>query len=410
VETSKDRIVTTHVGRLQRPEEITTAMEAHATGRPSDVAFQTSLAGAVGEVVRQQADAGIDIVCDGEFGKLSWNIYLNSRLGGHELVPARTGSPHYSLSGSQAVNATASGDKRTEVRRDRRVSLDRQAFADFYHEMTSSGATYYRSPGREPEGMRWACTGPVTYIGQRELQEDLGNLRNALAGLDTREGFIPATSPIRPWTNAFYPTEEEYYAAVGEAMREEYRAIVDAGFILQIDDPHLPELWDDYAGSMDVAAYRKVAARNVEIVNHALRGIPPDRIRYHICWGSWHGPHAFDLPMRDVVDLLLQVNAQGYAIEAANARHEHEWQVWESIRLPDDKILVPGVVAHATNTIEHPELVAWRICNFASVVGRERVIAGTDCGLGYRVHPQIAWAKLKALAEGARIASAQLWH
>ena len=415
METSKARIVTTHVGRLQRPEAITAAMETHPRGRPADEAFRASLAGAVSDVVRQQSAAGIDIVCDGEFGKLSWNLYLNGRLGGHELVPVEAGGDHRYLHGKHGgdgkVSAEAeAGAHRTMIMRDRTVSLDRQAFADFYHEMACSGATYYRSPGKEPEGMRWACTGPVTYIGQQELQEDLQNLRTALAGRDVLDAFIPATSPIRPWVNAFYPTEEDYYEAVGEAMREEYRAIVDAGFILQIDDPHLPELWDDYAGSMDVADYRRVASRHVEIVNHALRGIAPDRIRYHICWGSWHGPHAFDLPMRDVADLLLRVNAQGYAIEAANARHEHEWQVWESIRLPDDKILIPGVVAHATDIVEHPELVAWRIRNFASVVGRERVIASTDCGLGYRVHPQIAWAKLKSLAEGARIASGQLWR
>lgn len=412
MKTSEDRIVTTHVGRLQRPENITAAMEGHPLGRPGDDAFKKTLAGAVADVVRQQSEAGVDIVCDGEFGKLSWNLYINSRLGGHELVPVEAGGDHRYLhgkSGGQGTVSAEAGAQGARILRDRKVSPDRQAFADYYHEMACSGATYYRSPGKEPEGKRWACTGPVTYIGQQELQDDLQNLRNALVGCDALDAFIPATSPIRPWINAFYPTEEEYYEAVGEAMRVEYRAIVDAGFIVQIDDPHLPELWDDYAGSVEVAEYRKVASRHVEIVNHALRGIPADRVRYHICWGSWHGPHAFDLPLRDVADLLLRVNAQGYAIEAANARHEHEWQVWESIRLPDDKILIPGVVAHATNVIEHPELVAWRIRNFASVVGRERVIASTDCGLGYRVHPQIAWAKLKALAEGARLASAQLW-
>ena len=412
METSKDRVLTTHVGRLQRPDEITTAMESHPLGRPADEAFSTLLAAAVTDVVRQQSEAGVDIVCDGEFGKLSWNIYLNSRLGGHELVPAEAGGQNRFLDGRRGGDHPAqgkAGGSQRRIARDRNISLDRQAFADYYHEMACSGSSYYRSPGKEPEGMRWACTGPVTYIGQQALQQDLDNLRNALEGLAVRETFIPATSPIRPWTNAFYASEEEYYEAVGEAMREEYRAIVDAGFILQVDDPHMPELWDDYAGEMDVAEYRRVASRNIEIVNHALRGIAPDRIRYHICWGSWHGPHAFDLPLENVADLLLRVNVQGYALEAANSRHEHEWRVWENVRLPDDKVLIPGVVAHATNVIEHPDLVADRIRNFASAVGRERVIASTDCGLGYRVHPQIAWAKLKTLVEGARIASRQLW-
>jgi len=190
-------------------------------------------------------------------------------------------------------------------------------------------------------------------------------------------------------------------------MRMEYRAIVDGGFILQIDDPHLPDMWE--SAGLSLAQYKRKAQRSVEIINHALRGLPEDRIRYHICWGSWHGAHAYDLPLREIVDILLTVKAQGYAIEAANARHEHEWQVWQDVKLPDGKILIPGVVAHATNGIEHPELVAWRIKNFTSVVGRDNLIAGTDCGLGYRVHPQIAWAKLKTLSEGARLAAKDLW-
>jgi 5-methyltetrahydropteroyltriglutamate--homocysteine methyltransferase len=382
---STDRILTTHVGRLQRPEELTQAMEAHPRGQPSDASFTARLKDAVAAVVRQQAEAGIDIVCDGEFGKLSWNTYLNGRLGGHEVVPLKPGEGA-------------------------RHSRDRSEFAEFYAELEHDGAFYYRNPGHDvPAGMRWACTAPATYIGQAALQHDIENLRAAVAANPVAEALIPATSPVRPRANAHYANDDAYFEAVGEAMRTEYRAIVDAGFVLQIDDPHLPDLWDSDLHELSIPEYRKRAGRAVEIINHALRGIPEDRIRYHICWGSWHGSHAHDIPLRHVVDLLLQVHAGAYSIEAANARHEHEWQVWKDVKLPDGKILIPGVVAHATNGIEHPELVAWRIKNFASVVGRENLIAGTDCGLGYRVHPQIAWAKLKTLADGARLASKELW-
>jgi 5-methyltetrahydropteroyltriglutamate--homocysteine methyltransferase len=382
---SAERILTTHVGRLQRPEDVTQAMEAHPRGRPTDPAFAARLAGSVAEVVKEQAEAGVDIVCDGEFGKLGWNTYLHGRLGGHEIVPAKPGE--------------------TERR-----SRDREAFAQFYRELESGGTYYYRSPGRAaPPGTRWACTGPVSYIGLDALRQDLAHLRAAVDAAKVAEAFMPATSPIRPGANEFYPSDEAYFEAVGEAMRTEYRAIVDAGFILQIDDPHLPDMWESQSPRLDRDAYRKQAEKFVAMINHALRGIPEDRVRYHICWGSWHGAHAFDLPLSEIADILLKVKAQGYAIEAANARHEHEWQVWKDVKLPPGKILIPGVVAHATNGIEHPELVAWRIANFAGVVGRENLIAGTDCGLGYRVHPQIAWAKLKTLAEGARLASRALW-
>ena len=382
---STERILTSHVGRLQRPEDLTRAMERDPRGQPSDPEFATRLRHAVAEIVREQAEAGVDVVCDGEYGKLSWNTYLNGRLGGHEPIPI---------------------EKDWKSRRSR----DRADFAEFYQDLEHNGAWYYRSPGQDvSKGMRWACTGPVTYAGQAALQRDIDNLRAAIAQTKAVEGFLPATSPIRPYTNAYYPNEDAYYEAVGEAMRQEYQAIVDAGFIVQIDDPHLPDLWDSDLREFSLADYRKKAGRAVEIVNYALRDIPEDRVRYHICWGSWHGAHTHDIPLKNLIDILLKVRAQGYAIEAANARHEHEWQVWKDVKLPEGKVLIPGVVAHATNGVEHPELVAWRIKNFASVVGRENVIASTDCGLGYRVHPQIAWAKLKTLAEGARLASKDLW-
>lgn len=383
---SVERILTTHAGRLERPEAITKAMEQHPDGRPPDAAFAGQFKNAVAEIVKAQVEAGLDIVNDGEFGKLSWNTYLNGRLAGHELV---------SLS---------------ELDPAPRISRDRQDFADFYQQLESGGAHYHKHPGRAaPAGKGWACTGPVSYRGHDELKQDLEFLRSAMTKSGAAEAFIPSTSPVRPDMNAYYPTDTDYYVAVGEAMRVEYQAIVDAGFIVQIDDPYLPELWQRQPTSITVSAYRKQAESHVELVNQAVRGIPEDRIRYHICWGSWHGPHVHDLPLREIADVLLKVRAQGYVVEAANARHEHEWQVWGDIKLPEGKILIPGVVSHATNVVEHPELVAWRIKNFASVIPRENIIAGTDCGLGYRVHPQIAWAKLKALSQGAHEASKSLW-
>ncbi|MCC6472279.1 MAG: cobalamin-independent methionine synthase II family protein [Burkholderiales bacterium] len=382
---SESRILTTHVGRLERPAELTALMERHPRGRPAGAAFGGKLREAVDEVVRRQAQAGVDIVNDGEFGKLSWNLYINGRLAGHEHVPAKAGEPP-------------------------RHSRERGLFREFYAELEKGGAHYWKSPGNEvPPGMRWACTGPVSYIGQRALAQDLEALRAALGAAGVEEAFMTATSPIRPRLNEYYATEEDYCQAVGEAMREEYRAIVDAGFVLQIDDPHLPDLWTSYIGNASVEDYRSIAARRIELVNHALRGIPEDRVRYHICWGSWHGPHVDDLPLANIVDLLLKVRVQAISFEAANPRHEHEWEIWRSVKLPAGKILMPGVISHATNTVEHPELVARRIRNFAGVVGRENVIAATDCGMGYRVHSQIGWAKLGALAEGARLASKALW-
>jgi len=382
---SLKRILTTHAGRLERPEAITKAMEQHPGGRPADAAFAGQLKQAVADVVKAQADVGLDVVNDGEFGKLSWNTYLNGRLAGHEIVPLSQFSPALP------------------------TSRDRQDFADFYAHLERDGYHYYKNPGSGvPAGKRWACTGPVSYRGHDELKQDLDFLRSATENSGAAEAFIPSTSPIRPGMNAYYRTDIDYYVAVGEAMRVEYQAIVDAGFIVQIDDPYLPELWERQPATTSVAEYRRQAASYVALVNHALRGIPENRIRYHICWGSRHGPHAHDLPLKDIADILLEVRAQAYVIEAANARHEHEWQVWGDIKLPDGKILIPGVISHATNVVEHPELVAWRIRNFASLIPPENIIAGTDCGLGYRVHPQIAWAKLKALSEGAREASKSL--
>jgi 5-methyltetrahydropteroyltriglutamate--homocysteine methyltransferase len=246
-------------------------------------------------------------------------------------------------------------------------------------------------------------------VGQALLQTDIDNFKAALQGAKYEEAYMPALAPNYSGDNRYYKTLEEYEIAVAEAMAVEYRAIVDAGFALQIDDPGLPAYWDGFLQEPSLADYRKLAARRVELVNHALQGIPEDRVRYHICWGSWHGPHVTDLPLIDIVDLMLEVKAECYSIEAANARHEHEWKIWRDVKLWEGKTLMPGVVSHATNVVEHPELVADRIVQYAELVGRERVIAGTDCGLGGRVHPSIAWAKLRAMSDGAALATKRLW-
>jgi len=388
---STEAFLTTHAGRLERPDHLTQAMERSPQGRPKDEGFAKELEQAVRGTVARQHELGIDVVGDGEFGKLSWNTYLYTRLAGHELVPKGDG-PSRSL-------RTSGG-----------ITPERKAFAAFYDAMESQDHHYaHRSPGkRVPDGMMWACTGPVSYAGQEALHADLKNLRQAVDACGIEEAFIPSTSAINPRTNKFYKSDEDYYVAVGEAMRTEYRAIIDAGFILQIDDPHLAALGALGDDSITTAQVRRRAAAHVAIVNHSLRDLPEDRIRYHVCWGSWHGPHTHDVPLAEIVDIVLGVHVQGYVLEAANARHEHEWMVWKNTKLPEGKILIPGLVSHATNVVEHPDLVAWRLQNFASVVGMENIIAGTDCGLGYRVHPQIADAKLAALAEGAARATKML--
>jgi 5-methyltetrahydropteroyltriglutamate--homocysteine methyltransferase len=262
--------------------------------------------------------------------------------------------------------------------------------------------------------LRPTCTGPIAYTAQQFLRDQLVNLKLAANAAGVEEAFVSAIAPgslemFCRDQNSYYPTTEKFLEAIADAMREEYRAIVDAGFILQLDDPGLPGAWDMLDPQPSVETYRKYAALRVEILNHALEGIPTDRVRYHICWGSWHGPHTTDIPLRDVVDIMLKVNAQAYLIEAGNVRHEHEYKVWREVKLPAGNLLIPGVVSHATDLVEHPELVADRIIVFAEIVSQENVIAGTDCGLGGRVHPQIAWAKLRALRDGAAIASKKLW-
>lgn len=390
---SKDRILTTHVGALPRPQELGALVQAKTLGGDYDEARLAEwMPRAVEEVVRQQLDAGVDIINDGEYGKTNWTGYIGGRLGGYE---------HRDL---EAGEASGSGTQAGIVGRDRR------AFEEFYQDYDANTMRLRRE--RAGDARNWQLNlvniGPVSYTGQEAIASDVSYLQAAVGASQVADVFMPSIGPdnVIPQSKyEFYPGEWEYVYAVAEAMREEYRAITDAGYILQIDAP----VGKFETQDMTLEAFRARFARSVEALNHALEGIPQEQVRFHLCFGSWHGPHAYDLELKNVVDLVLQVNAQAYSVEAANPRHEHEWKVWRDTRLPDGKILMPGVVTHSTNTIEHPELVADRIERIANVVGRENVVASTDCGLGARVHPQIAWAKLRTLSEGARMASERLW-
>jgi 5-methyltetrahydropteroyltriglutamate--homocysteine methyltransferase len=384
---STDRILTTHVGSLVRPPglvEIMRAKESSQGYQPEELAARVR--SAVRDVVQKQVEAGIDIPSDGEYGKPSFSGYVNERLTGFERRPRDPNE-------SPLLN----------------WGRDRQLFREFYE-------AYDRATG-SASGYPVVCTGPITYQGQTAVQSDIDTFRAALAGVNIQEAFIPAVAPGTielQRRNEYYPTDEAYLFAIADAMREEYRAIVDAGFLLQIDDPRVVTQYGMPDPAPSIAEYRRFAELRVEALNHALSGIPADRVRYHLCWGSWHGPHVTDVPLKDIVDIVLRVRAGAYCVEAANPRHEHEWQVWQEVKLPDDKILIPGVVAHTTNIVEHPELIAWRLMTYARLVGKENVMAGTDCGFSQgaftpRVHSSIMWAKLQALAEGAAVATKHLW-
>jgi 5-methyltetrahydropteroyltriglutamate--homocysteine methyltransferase len=381
---STERILTTHAGSLPRPDDLRDMLMAKDEGRPYDqAAFATRVRGAVAEVVQQQIASGLDIINDGELSKRSFSTYVRERLTGFEEHPL-------------------SPDERPSMISGR----DMPEFAEYFAGRGGFG-------GASANARQVFCTGPLRYIGQAAIQADLANFTAALTGVRVAETFLPAIAPgtIEHWMrNRHYSTHEAYLFAIADAMREEYQAIVEAGFLLQIDDPDLLDAWQIHP-HLSVPEYRKFAELRVEALNYALRTIPPDRVRLHVCWGSYHGPHKYDIPLKDIVDLILRVQVEGYSIEASNPRHEHEWRVWEDITLPDGKVLIPGVVGHATDFIEHPELVADRLVRYARLVGRENVIAGTDCGLGGRVgHPKIVWAKFEALAEGAELATRQLWN
>jgi 5-methyltetrahydropteroyltriglutamate--homocysteine methyltransferase len=380
---SEHRILTTHCGSLARPHDLLDLMKAKLAGEPYDAdAYAQRVLTAVAESVRKQVESGIDIPTDGEQGKPGFFAYVRERLSGFEPVPGG-GAPGWP----------------EEV----------AAFPEYYREYFSRAML----GGSITGGTRLRCVGPVAYHGHETIRRDLDNLKAALVGLDPVEVFVPAVAPSGVGANAYYRTEEEYLQAVAAALRAEYRAIVDAGFVVQIDDPFLTDL---YSGSgLGGAERRKKGELYVEAVNHGLAGIPPEKIRFHTCYGINEGPRVHDAPLRDIVGLLLKVNAGAYSFEAANARHEHEYHVWEQAKLPESKILIPGVITHASNIVEHPELVAERIGRFAALVGRENVIAGSDCGFSSQatyhpeVHPTVVWAKFQAMAEGARLATRRLW-
>ena len=385
---STDRILTTHVGSLPRPPVLMEVMLMEDRGEPVDAdAYEERLRAAVGEVVRRQAEIGIDIVDDGEYGKRGFSVYVNERLGGY----------------------TPSGRARGSNWAGSREAL---SFPEFYE------ATVRPPTGKPtPQNMEMVCTGPVTYRGEAQLRRDLDNLRAAAEAAGVAEAFVPAISACDVagnQRNEYYGSDDEFLSAIADAMNTEYRAIVDAGFLVQIDDPRLINYYVKNP-DLSVAQCRAWAERQVEAINHSLRGIPEERVRYHTCYGINMGPRVHDMEMKDFIDIVLKIRAGAYSFEAANPRHEHEWHIWEDIRLPEGKAIIPGVITHSSVLVEHPELVAERIGRFASVVGRENVIAGGDCGFGTQaraipeVHPSIVWAKFESLVAGARIATERLW-
>jgi 5-methyltetrahydropteroyltriglutamate--homocysteine methyltransferase len=379
---STDRILVSHVGSLARPPDLMEMLVARNEGKPFDAeALARRTREAVADVVEKQIECGIDIVNDGELGKSNFSRYTKERLGGFIERPAGADFKPTSIFGRDMLEFTE----------------------------------YFNRGGRTSIGHHarvFYCVEPITYIGQEEVKADIRNLKNALYGKKIEEGFLPAVAPgtMEHWMkNEYYRTQEEYLFAIADAMAEEYRAIVDAGFVLQIDDPDLADAWQMHP-QMTAVEYRKYQELRIEALNHGLKGLPEDRIRFHMCWGSYHGPHKYDIPLNDIADLVLKVRAGCYSIEASNPCHEHEWRVWENGKLPDGKLLMPGVIGHYSDFIEHPRAIADRLIRYAKIVGRENVIAGSDCGIGSRVgHPQVGWAKFQAMAEGARIASRELW-
>jgi 5-methyltetrahydropteroyltriglutamate--homocysteine methyltransferase len=392
-----DRILTTHVGSLIRPPKLIEFWRLIEGGKAYDeTAFEACLTESVAEVVRQQAEIGIDIISDGEFAKgLNWAFYIFKRLSGIAVRPAtpeELADPMSSMGGGR----------------------DHQAFPEFYAEYNAAFGLAKRL------GNRVIVNGPLHYA-KEQVERDIGNLKAGLAAATKRHpslaGFLPVVAPASALPGAkleYYKDEESYFAALADALHQEYQAIVDAGLYVQIDDAFLPYMYERMVPPLSKAAYRRWAEVRIDALNRALAGIPQERSRYHICWGSWNGPHAFDVPLKEIIDLVLKVRVGHYSFEAANPRHAHEWRVWETVKLAPGKVLIPGVISHATNIVEHPELVAERIVRLAKIVGRENVIGGTDCGFAQspfarRVHPSIMWAKLKSLVEGARIATATLW-
>ncbi|MFL6803477.1 MAG: cobalamin-independent methionine synthase II family protein [Xanthobacteraceae bacterium] len=385
---STDRILTTHVGSLIRPPELQEFLRAKQAGKPLDEkAYAACLSRSVAAIVRQQGEVGIDVVSDGEFGKsISWSQYVLERLSGFERRPIASGANPF------------------------KRGADRERFSEFYAELDAREGVATTAES--------VCVGPIAYANPGELQRDIANFKAALQQARVTEAFLPVAAPasvVPDRRNEYYGNDEECLVAIAEAMRTEYRMIVDAGFLVQLDDARTAVTYDRMVPPASFQDYRNWIARHVEILNHAIEGIPQDRIRYHVCWGSWPGPHVTDVPLKDIVDLILRLKVGAFVIEGANPRHEHEWRVWEQVKLPAGTVLIPGVISHATNVVEHPELVAERIVRLARLIGRENVIAGTDCGFAQgpfhrRVHPSIMWAKFEALVHGARLASQELWR
>ena len=393
---STTRIRTSHVGRLPPPRGWEDMPARLANAEVIDSSEITSLVvPAIAETVKEQVELGIDCINDGEFWTARSLAHYAAHFTGLEARPVKLGEPPTT----------------------RHSTRERDEFRDFYADMDKLGTLFF-VPGEKPMPPmteRVIARGPVKSRGPQAINREIDAFRAAIdrSGSKVEEAFIAVLAP--GWLdhfifNEYYNTDEEFLFALAEAVREEYRAVVSAGFVLQIDDPGLPDWWDMIKPEPTVEEYRKFAKLRIEAVNHALVGIPEEKVRYHLCWGSWHGPHTHDLPLEHIVDLVLAVKAQTYSFEAGNVRHEHEWRAWQEVKVPPGKILMPGVVSHATNLVEHPQLVADRILRYTAIVGRENVIAGTDCGLGSRVHAELAWAKLRALVEGAQLASKNLWR
>jgi len=379
---STERILVTHAGSLARPKDLMEMLLARNDGKPYDrEALPERLRSAVAEVAQKQIECGVDIVNDGELGKSNFSRYARERLSGFVERPAGPDFKPTSIFGRDMIE-----------------------FPDYFNR---GGRTSIGHHSRV-----FYCAEPLKYVGHDEVKADIENLKAALHGKQFEEAFLPAIAPgtMEHWMkNEYYPTEEAYLFAIADAMHEEYKAIVNAGFVLQIDDPDLADAWQMFP-QMSAADYRKYQEMRIDALNHGLRDLPIDRVRFHMCWGSYHGPHKYDIPLKDIVDIILKVRAGAYSIEASNPCHEHEWRVWEDVKLPDGKILIPGVVGHYSDFIEHPQAIADRLVRYAKIMGRENVIAGTDCGIGSRVgHPQVGWAKFQAMAEGARLATKQLW-
>jgi 5-methyltetrahydropteroyltriglutamate--homocysteine methyltransferase len=392
---STDRILVSHAGTLPRPADI-----AHLLGQgpQSDAELAQKLPAAVADIVRKQVEVGVDIVNDGEIPKRgTFSSYIQDRLHGIE--------PRTFKRGEGPPPRDVNGRDRKDF-----PGFFAAGLGGFHMARGTFGGASAQRP-QEAERTLFYCTQPLSYVGRPTAENDIKMLKDATQGLDV-EPWLPAITPgtVEHWLwNEQYASDEEFLYAIADVMHEEYKLIVDSGIMLQVDDPDLPDGWQMYP-DMSVEDYRKYAQLRVEALNYGLRDLPVERIRFHTCWGSSHGPHKNDIALRHIIDLILQVKAECVSIEASNPRHEHDWTVWEEVKLPDGKSLMPGVVGHSSDLIEDPELVAERLIRYAGLVGKENVIAGTDCGLGQRVgHPEIAWAKLEASAEGARIATRKLW-